>query len=72
MPELFGFWLVLGAIGGAVELWAVWRDKHGDTLSESTRWLLIHRNPKLKWITLAAWLSFAGWFAYHIWFDYTP
>lgn len=59
-------WISLLAFGFAVEMWALFNGKPGDTLSERTRdWFEVHQRP--GWIVFAvAWVAFSAWFFIHI------
>jgi len=53
-------WLVLLLIGGAYEAWALYRPKRGDTLSESTWWVL-RKSVALRFVAA----GFLTWLLVH-------
>lgn len=58
-------WLAWLGFFGVFETIALRRKAAGDTLSESTRWVLVRKY--VRWPSLAVWCGFSVWFAHHIW-----
>ena len=59
-------WLVV-LVGGLVyELWGVTNGKVGDTLTESTRWVMGTPDALRWWLILCAIVGLAAWFVPHL------
>lgn len=59
-------WGGLLLAGAAVEAWALYTLRSGDTLSETTRRLFRVNTRTGRWVFGVAWCGFATWFLFHV------